>query len=67
LEEALKVQITKVKRFWSQKCERLLSHEVAMEQKEECIAAKDDEIVRLQEELETLRGTTLSSMRMHME
>jgi len=60
LEEALKVQTTKAKRFWSQKCEQLLSHEVAMEEKEKCIAAKDAEITRLQEELEVLRGATLS-------
>jgi len=37
LEEALKVQTTKVKRIWSQKCEQLLSHEAVMEEKEECI------------------------------
>ena len=30
------------------KCEQLLSHELAIEEKEECIAAKDAEIARLQ-------------------
>ena len=67
LEEVLKVQTTKAKRFWLQKCEQLLSHEAVMEEKEECIAAKGAEIARLQEELEVLRGATLPSMRLHME
>ena len=33
LQEALKLQTTKMKRFWLQKCEQLLMHEMAMEKK----------------------------------
>jgi len=43
------------------------SHEAAREEKEECIATKDAEIARLQEELEVLRGATLPSTRLHTE
>ena len=55
----LKVQTAKAKRFWSQKCEQLLLHEVAIEEKEDCIAVKDTEIARLQAELESLRTRRL--------
>ena len=33
----LRAQTLKAKRFWSQKCEQLLLHEAAIEEKEACI------------------------------
>ena len=52
LQEALKVQATKAKRFLPKKCELLLVHEMAIEVKEEAIVPKDAVISRDQSELE---------------
>lgn len=65
LQDALKLQTTKAKRFWSQKCEQLLVHETAMEEKDESIATKDAEIARLQSELEGSRETRPQSTDVH--
>ena len=55
LRKNVRTQTAKAKRFWSQKCEQLLTHEAAIEEKDECIAAKNTEIARLQTELQNLR------------
>ena len=55
LRKNVKTQTAKAKRFWSQKCEQLLAHEAAIEDKDECITAKNTEIARLQSELQNLR------------
>lgn len=47
LRKDLKTQTAKAKRFWLQKCEQLLAHKAAIEQKDECIAVKNTEITRL--------------------
>ena len=39
-----------------QKCEQLLAHETGIEEKDECITAKNTEIARLQIELQNLRN-----------
>ena len=65
LQEVLKLQTIKAKRFWSQKCEQLLVHKMAMEEKDEAITAKDVKISRLQSELEGSRETTPQSTDVH--
>ena len=49
-------QTVKTKRFWLQKCGQLLAHEVDIKEEDECIAAKNTEITRLQTELQNLRN-----------
>ena len=67
LQEALKVQTLKMKRFWSQKCELLLMYEMAMEDKEETIATKDAVISSLQSELAGLKEIQPPSAGAHSE
>ena len=44
LKQSLKSQTAKAKKFWSQKCEQLLAHEAAIEEKDVIIATLHDEI-----------------------
>ena len=52
----LRAQTLKAKRFWSQKCEQLLLHEAAIEEKEACIVNKDAEIALLWGQLQGPRN-----------
>ena len=47
LQKDLKVQTVKAKKYWSQKCEQLLLHEAAIDDKNKSIAVKDTEITSL--------------------
>ena len=50
----VKVQTAKVKQFWTQKCEQLLTHETVVEK-------KDGEIARLQELINNRARTTTAA------
>jgi len=50
-----KMQSAGAKRFWSQKCEDQLAHEIVLEQKDELLTAKTAKITNLQEEMAKLK------------
>ena len=54
LRREIKVQTAKAKRFWTQKCEQLLTHETVVEE-------KDAEIARLQELISNRARTTTAA------
>ena len=67
LRKELKAQTAKAKKYWAQKCEQLLLHEAAIDEKDQTIAAKDTEITRLQAEIEAFGERLPHSASMYTE